>query len=182
MSHGRKLRKLLITFPLSVLTMASAIGATPDDQHQGIKFSVDHDDELIGLDLTWVIAPDSFLYRDTIKAMIDGRPIKMVSAPGLRIHPSTSTREIYRGLAMANTIEDLPQKGELRITYQECKQNATCDPPITQSIDLETLSVRRYGPGDSSSATNATNTRRSAFSIMCAFVTPQWLRTTFHRS
>ncbi|CEG09142.1 thiol:disulfide interchange protein precursor [Afipia felis] len=162
MSHSRKLRNLLVILPIAALATTSAFGATPDDLDQRVKFSVERDDESIGLELTWIIAPKSFLYRDTIKVTIDGRPLRMVSAPGLRVHPSISpTKEIYRGIAMANIIEDIPEKGEIRVTYQRCEQNATCDPPVTQSIDLETLSIHRLDERELSSATDVSNARQS---------------------
>lgn len=46
---------------------------------------------------------------------------------------------------MADTIgEQLPEQGELVVTYEGCGQNAICYPPIRKAIDLATLSSKTF--------------------------------------
>jgi thiol:disulfide interchange protein DsbD len=100
----------------------------------------------VGLELTWTIAPGYYLYRDEITATLDGRTVKLATPrgepEGYGPYRSAGLREVYRGLAMADTIvEQLPEKGVLVVTYKGCVQDAICYPPIRKAIDLATLSV-----------------------------------------
>ena len=62
---------------------------------------------------------------------------------------SSSLREVYRGLAIADTIgEQLPEKGVLVVTYKGCGQDAICYPPIRKAIDLATLSLSPSATSD----------------------------------
>ena len=102
----------------------------------------------MGLELTWAIAPGYYLYRDRITVTLDGRSVRLATPRGASeasVSLDAGLREVYRGIAMANTIgEQLPEQGELVVTYEGCGQNAICYPPIRKAIDLATLSSKTF--------------------------------------
>jgi len=141
-------KSALLAIPLLVLPMAgrsyaASHAANPD---AAFSFSVEHDEEGVGLELTWAIAPGYYLYRHRITATLDGRSVRLATPRGVSEDldsPASGFREVYRGIAMADTIgEQLPEQGELVVTYEGCGQNAICYPPIHKAIDLATLSSR----------------------------------------
>lgn len=138
----------LLALPLLALSMADlgdarSYVANPDAV---FSLSVEHDEEGVGLELTWAIAPGYYLYRDRISATLDGRSVRLATPRGVSEDsnvPGSNLREVYRSIAMADTIgEQLPERGELVVTYEGCGQNAICYPPIRKAIDLATLSSR----------------------------------------
>lgn len=140
----------LLALPLLALPMVgrgdtTSSAANPDAV---FSFSVEHDEEGVGLELTWAVAPGYYLYRDRITATLDGRSVRLATPRGVSEDsnaPGSSLREVYRSIAMADTIgEQLPEQGELVVTYEGCGQNAICYPPIHKAIDLATLSSRTF--------------------------------------
>lgn len=96
-----------------------------------------------GLRLGWRIASGSYLYRDRIAAVVDSRSVRVDTAPGeQKDDPNFGVTEIYRGSAAASVApESLPAKGSLIVTYQGCRENVICYPPVRKAIDLATLSI-----------------------------------------
>ena len=142
----------LFILPIEGRSDAASYAANPD---AAFSLSVEHDEEGVGLELTWAIAPGYYLYRDRITATLDGRSVRLATprgASGALVFPDSGLREIYRGIAMADTIgEQLPEQGELVVTYEGCGQNAICYPPIRKAIDLATLSSRTFAGSERAS-------------------------------
>lgn len=143
----------LLFLPIVGRSDATSHVANPDAV---FSFSVEHDEEGVGLELTWAIAPGNYLYRDRITATLDGRSVRLATPRGVSDDsnsPGSGFREVYRGIAMADTIgEQLPEQGELVVTYEGCGQNAICYPPIHKAIDLATLSSRSFVSGESATS------------------------------
>lgn len=148
-----KLRsRVLSTLALILATGSShATAVLADSLDEALQLTVQRDDEWVGLELTWYIAPGFFIDRETITATLNGRRIPVMTPSGVRKYRAESVpREIYRGIAMANTVgEELPNEGEIYVTYQGCNESSVCYPQVTKSIDLATLSVRSSAtPGE----------------------------------
>jgi thiol:disulfide interchange protein DsbD len=129
---------VLLTVVLLVLAIVTpVVYACPLSAPDGaFSISVQRDDEDVGLEFTWIIAPGYYLYRDEITVTLDGRSVKLATPRG----EPRGFREVYRGLAMADTIgEQLPDTGVLVVTYKGCDQDAICFPPTRKTIDLATL-------------------------------------------
>ena len=91
----------------------------------------------------WPVAPSYFLYRDRGSATLDGKPSKVSTARGvIKDHPAFRSTEIYYREAIVHVDgKDLPELGEVLVTYQGCRKNAVCYSPITKSIDLATFCI-----------------------------------------
>jgi thiol:disulfide interchange protein DsbD len=100
-------------------------------------------DEKDGLELRWSVAPGYFLYRDKISATLDGKPLNVKTARGeMKDDPAFGPIELYHREATAHVDgEDLPELGEVLVTYQECRENTVCCSPITKSIDRATFFI-----------------------------------------
>ena len=136
----------LITFVTLVLSTlglpaaaAFAANAKPADQAFRLSVLLDEED---GLELRWSVAPSYFLYRDKVSATLDGKPLKVSTARGeINDDPTLGPTETYHREAKAYVDgEDLPESGEIIVTYQGCRENAVCYSPITKPIDLATHS------------------------------------------
>ena len=93
-------------------------------------------DERDRLELRWSVATGYFLSRDN-----DGKPLKVSTARGEINDDPTGPTETYHREAKAYVDgEDLPESGEIIVTYQGCRENAVCYSPITKPIDLATHS------------------------------------------
>jgi thiol:disulfide interchange protein DsbD len=97
-----------------------------------------------GVQLSWTIAPGTYLYRERIGAKAqDGAPIPIKTAPGqVEDDPTFGPTEVYRRSAQAGIASpDLPHAGNLAVTYQGCAERGICYPPVTREIDPATLVV-----------------------------------------
>jgi len=72
-------------------------------------------DERERLELRWSVAPGYFLYRDTISATLNGKPLKVKTARGeIKDDPAFRPTEIYHREATAHVDgKDLPELGEV---------------------------------------------------------------------
>ena len=100
--------------------------------------------------LQWVIAADTYLYRDRISAAATGgQRLSIVSEPGeIKDDPNFGPVEIYRDRAEASVPgAALAGLREVRIAYQGCAEKGICYPPVTRSFRLASAgrAVRR-GP------------------------------------
>jgi thiol:disulfide interchange protein DsbD len=152
----------LLILPIAGHSDAASHAANPDSV---FSLSVEHDEEGVGLELTWAIAPGYYLYRDRITATLDGRSVRLATPRSVSKEsdsPGSGFREVYRGIAMADTIgEQLPEQGELVVTYEGCGQNAICYPPIHKAIDLATLSSRTFVSDESTTSCKTVAQRSS---------------------
>jgi len=109
---------------------AFAASAKPADQASPLG------DEEDGLELRWSVAPGYF--RDTPENLL-----KVKTARGeIQDDPAFRPTEIYHREATAHVDgKDLPEMGEVLVTYQGCRENTVCYSPITKSIDLATFFI-----------------------------------------
>jgi thiol:disulfide interchange protein DsbD len=95
--------------------------------------------------LRWTIAPGNYLYRESLKATINGRDIALTTPAGEEKDDPTFGRvEVYHQQADAMAA-GLPGSGALQLTYQGCAEKGICYPPLTKAIDLATLAVSDVG-------------------------------------
>lgn len=129
-----------VTFLLQAFWLgAAAAGPKPPDE--AFRFEVAQGEEE-GLELTWSVEPGYYLYRGKIAASLGGKPLELTTSQGeTKDDPTFGPTEVYHHEATAY-VDAVPEKGEIRVTYQGCGENTICYPPITKVIDLATLSVR----------------------------------------
>jgi len=93
------------------------------------------------LRLVWTVAPGAYLYRDSLKASLDGRDLALAPPPGeTKDDPNFGKVEVYHR-AVALTVPDLPPSGVLDVTYQGCAESGICYPPVRSLVDLTSLVV-----------------------------------------
>jgi len=117
------------------LPEAAAFAANAKPADQALRLSV-LSDEGDGLELRWSVAPGYF--RDTPENLL-----KVKTARGeIQDDPAFRPTEIYHREATAHVDgKDLPEMGEVLVTYQGCRENTVCYSPITKSIDLATFFI-----------------------------------------
>jgi thiol:disulfide interchange protein DsbD len=93
------------------------------------------------LTLRWTIAPGNYLYRDSLKATLDGRDVPLATRTGdEKDDPNFGRVDVYHDEAEA-TVAGLPASGHLQIFYRGCAEQGICYPPLAKAIDLKTLAV-----------------------------------------
>lgn len=132
---------------------AGAGGITPPDQ--AFRFRAEAA-ENGGVRVGWAILPGHYLYRDRIQASVDGRPVRIDTAPGEpKDDPNFGPTEVYHASTSATVASDvLPAKGTLVVTYQGCAENVICYPPIAKAIDLPSLLVSDAPDGAQAASTS----------------------------
>jgi thiol:disulfide interchange protein DsbD len=125
-------------YPLAAVAALASV--KPADQPFRLSVLLDEED---GLELRWSVAPSYFLYRDKVSATLDGKPLNVSTARReIKDDPTFRPTEIYHREATAHVDgKDLPELGELLVTYQGCRENTVCYSPITKSIDLATFFI-----------------------------------------
>ena len=115
-------------YPLAAV--AALANVKPADQPFRLSVLLEEED---GLELRWSVAPSYFLYRDKVSATLDGKPLKVSTARGeKKDDPAFRPIDIYHREATAHVDgKDLPELGELLVTYQGCRENTVCYSPIT---------------------------------------------------
>lgn len=93
------------------------------------------------LALGWRIAPGTYLYRESLKARIDGRHVALATDPGeMKDDPNFGLVEVYHGEAAAQAA-GLPGQGMIAVSFQGCAAAGICYPVVTRQVDLATLAV-----------------------------------------
>lgn len=141
-------RRLLVSGGLLLALLGAAHAAAPrallapDDAFR-LSASRTADGTLA---LVWHIAPEIYLYRDSLKAERSGAPVPLATRPGqIKDDPNFGSVEIYHAQAEA-TVPGLPAQGDLRLTFQGCAEAGICYPQMTRTIDLATLEVTTEAP------------------------------------
>jgi thioredoxin:protein disulfide reductase len=142
MPYDRVLGFVTLLLSLVAGAPALAVGAGVKPADQAFQLHVEWDDN-DGVRLGWSIAPGYYLYRDKIRALVQGRPARVETEHGeLKDDPNFGPTEIYHQSAAGSVASELlPAKGTLIVTYQGCGENTICYPPITKAVDLTTLLV-----------------------------------------
>jgi thiol:disulfide interchange protein DsbD len=120
--------------------VAALASVKPANQPFRLSFLLNEED---GLEPHWSVAPGYFLYRDQISATLNRKPLKVETARGeTKDDPAFGPNELYHREATAHVDgKDLPELGEILVTYQGCRENTACYSPITKSIDLATFCI-----------------------------------------
>lgn len=96
--------------------------------------------------LLWRIAPGTYLYRDSLKARIDGTTVSLTTAAGEnKDDPNFGPVEIYHGHAEARAA-GLPAQGQASVSFQGCAEAGICYPMVTRLVDLATLAIAAPPP------------------------------------
>jgi thiol:disulfide interchange protein DsbD len=139
-----------IVFALTALLLGT-IGA-------GAQFKIPSPDEVFRLsvskgsdgsvNLDWSIAPDTYLYRDkVIVTTPDAKPVQVETSPGQqKDDPTFGATEVYHNSAHAVVAASASEAAgsllAIQVTYQGCAEKlGICYPPVTRSVNLETLAV-----------------------------------------
>ena len=95
--------------------------------------------------LSWAIAQGYYLYRDKLAASAEEKALPLVTSAGeIKNDPNFGPTEIYQVEARATLAgNSLPPDGSIRVSFQGCAKQGVCYPPVTDSVDLRTLSVAR---------------------------------------
>jgi thiol:disulfide interchange protein DsbD len=94
--------------------------------------------------LDWKIEPGTYLYRDKIRvAGPQGEPVEVETPAGdMKDDPSFGKTEIYHRRAQAIVPEkSLADLHNVVVSFQGCAEQGICYPPVTKTVDLETMSV-----------------------------------------
>lgn len=137
---------LLLRLVMAVAGPVWAAAPMPADQVFQLRAQLDEEE---GIELTWSIASDHYLYRDRIVVTLDGKRIRIAAQKGEpKDDPNFGLTEIYRGTGVATVpAELLPEQGQIVVTYQGCAENSICYPPVSKTIDLATLVIADAAAG-----------------------------------
>ena len=114
-----------------------------------MQLSVTRDDKN-ALQLQWNIAPKIYMYRDKIQIeKPDGTQVPLdVNEGVVKEDLNFGNTEVLYNHAFAQVPEkDLPQDGKVLIRWQGCEEDSICYPPVTKSLDLQTLEVTKVALG-----------------------------------
>src|SRR5690606_18327246 len=108
---------------------------------EAFQFSVEHS-EPDAVALRWQIADGYYLYRDHLEAKdgSTGEPVELQTQPGVveTADSNFGPSEVYYHETTA-LLADAPR--QVTVTYQGCKKDSICYPPLTLAIDTESLQV-----------------------------------------
>lgn len=107
--------------------------------------------------LRWTIEPGTYLYRDSLKAMLEGRNVTLALPEGeAKDDPNFGIVRVFHADVEA-TAGNLAGSGDLRVGYQGCSEKGICYPPQADIVDLSSLAVRSaptgFGPAGDAETT-----------------------------
>lgn len=115
---------------------AMQLTATRDDQND--------------LQLQWNIAPKIYMYRDKIQVeKPDGTVLPADVPEGVNKEDMNfGHTEVLYNRAFAKIAADaLPEDGHVLIRWQGCEEDSICYPPVTKSLDLQTMALSKVALG-----------------------------------
>ena len=130
----------------SLFAISAADADAPREADKTFQLSVDRSsaDELT---LHWTIAPDSYLYRDSLHAKLNGRDLVLILPKGeAKDDPNFGAVEVYHGSVEARLLS-LPASGQMEVVSRGCAEQGICYPPQAKTIDLQTLAIQDVKPG-----------------------------------
>ena len=134
---------LLGLFSLFAVTSANA--DAPRAADKTFQLSVDRSDAH-ELTLHWTIAPDSYLYRDSLRAKLNGQDVALILPKGdAKDDPNFGAVEVYHGSVEAR-LQGLPASGQMEVVSRGCAEQGICYPPQAKVIDLQTLAIQDLKP------------------------------------
>lgn len=91
--------------------------------------------------LRWSIEPGNYLYRESLEARLDGKPLTLGLPPGETKDDPNFGRVMIFHDQVESRISGLPSSGALFVSYQGCAEQGICYPRITKSVDLATMAI-----------------------------------------
>lgn len=134
------------------------------------RLSVDRgEDGAVGLH--WAIADGYYLYRDHLKARdaSTGTEVALKTNPGTieSDDPNFGSSEVYYTEAVARLDAAAPTR--VSVTFQGCKKNSICYPPVTQTVDTRSLRTTAatvgFGLASEPAATDEDSAASSGFRL-----------------
>lgn len=102
------------------------------------------------LQLQWTIAPKVYMYREKIQVeKPDGTLLPVdVSEGVIKDDMNFGSTEVLHNRAFAQIADSaLPESGHVLVRWQGCEEDSICYPPVTKSLDLQTLAVSKVALG-----------------------------------
>lgn len=132
---------------------------------EAFQFSVEHS-EPDAVALRWQIADGYYLYRDHLEAKdgSTGEPVELQTQPGVveTADSNFGPSEVYYHETTA-LLADAPR--QVTVTYQGCKKDSICYPPLTLALDTESLQVSEPVMGFGAVTPPAADTAASRFTL-----------------
>ncbi len=96
------------------------------------------------LALEWAIRSDTYLYRNSITASVDGKALDLVLPPGAeKDDPNFGRVHVFRDAVSARSVAaQVPATGTLHVTWQGCSDQGICYPAESGTMDLAALQNR----------------------------------------
>lgn len=129
------------------VSVSQALSIRPADEVMQLQVSRD---EAQALQLQWIIAPKVYMYRDKIEVeKLDNTLVAVdVTAGIVKQDINFGSTEVLYNRAFAQIAADaLPKDGHLLIRWQGCEEDSICYPPVTKSLDLQTLEISNSASG-----------------------------------
>ncbi|MDR0252471.1 MAG: protein-disulfide reductase DsbD [Brucellaceae bacterium] len=107
-------------------------------------------DDKNALQLQWNIAPQIYIYREKIQVeKPDGTVLPADVSEGIIKEDINFGRtEVLYNRAFAQVPDNaLPKDGHVLIRWQGCEEDSICYPPVTKSLDLQTLEISKVALG-----------------------------------
>lgn len=138
---------LFSTSLVAPVTVAQAQIMRTAEEVMQLHVSRDNKD---GLQLQWTVAPNVYIYRDKIAVeMPDGSPIASdVSEGVIKDDINFGSTEVLFNRALARvSVDNLPKTGSVLVRWQGCEEDSICYPPVTKSVDLQSLQISKVALG-----------------------------------
>jgi thiol:disulfide interchange protein DsbD len=135
--------QLIVFVFLSSVFSQSALAETEFlNVEDAFQFTSQFDQASSSVMLSWKIAPGYYLYKNKLKFVADGQPIKSVDLPKGKVHQDEyfGEQEVYvDSLNVVISGLNLTGSETLKVRYQGCAEAGLCYAPVKQTIDLKTV-------------------------------------------
>ena len=154
MSFLRKISLPALLCLLALLAIRPAAAANPAPAEQ--VFSLTAERDATGMvRLRFGAAPGNYLYRDSLSAKRDGKPLTLETPAGeKKDDPNFGRVEIYHGSVVA-TLAVAPATGTIEIGYQGCAEQGVTDgmqQHVSIGVSVQPLFVGNLDPADDAAA------------------------------
>lgn len=134
---------------LSVTSVSGAMAQSIRSADEVMQLHVSRDDNN-ALQLQWTIAPKVYMYREKIQVeKPDGTLLPVdVSEGVIKDDMNFGSTEVLHNRAFAQIADSaLPKDGHVLVRWQGCEEDSICYPPVTKSLDLQTLALSKVALG-----------------------------------
>lgn len=135
------MRKLFLT-PLVLILLCGHVAAQSPPLKADAAFLMSAARGPTGMiELTWKIAPGYYLYRDHMRVTdsANGATIGLDLPTGaVKTTPGVGSAVVYHDQV---SVLVAAADGKLKATYQGCRENSICYPPITKIVDAHSLEI-----------------------------------------